>query len=175
MSALEPPSSAAAPLRVFVALGSNLGDSRAILQQALDRLQTLSTTPLRRSSFWLTAPIDCPPGSPSFINAVAELQPPLLETPDTLLAKLQSIEAEFGRRPKTVLNEPRPLDLDLIAFGDQVRQTPRLILPHPRAAQRRFVLAPLAELAPELRLPGNAKTVRQLLEALGSDQPIQRL
>jgi len=148
----------------FVALGSNLGDSREILLLAMERLQKISAAPLRKSSLIETAPVDCPPGSPNFLNAMVALKPHDGETPESLLAKLQALEKEFGRRPKTVLNEPRPLDLDLIAFGNETRATPDLILPHPRAHLRRFVLQPLAELAPELCLPGQTLTVAQLLE-----------
>jgi 2-amino-4-hydroxy-6-hydroxymethyldihydropteridine diphosphokinase len=83
-----------------------------------------------------------------------------------LLAKLQGLEQESGRRPKRVLNEPRPLDRDLIAFGGETRATKELILPHPRAHERRFVLQPLGEIAPELILPGQKKTVLQLLGEL---------
>ena len=90
------------------------------------------------------------------------------ETPESLLAKLQALEKEFGRRPKVVLNEPRPLDLDLIAFGGEVRNTPELILPHPRAHLRRFVLQPLGEVAPEFVLPGQTRTVAELLQSLGA-------
>jgi 2-amino-4-hydroxy-6-hydroxymethyldihydropteridine diphosphokinase len=87
-------------------------------------------------------------------------------TPETLLAELQAIAPAFGRRPKQIINEPRPLDLDLIAFRQEPRATPALTLPHPRAHQRAFVLAPLAEIAPDLRLPGQTATVRELLAAL---------
>jgi len=159
----------------FVALGSNLGDSREILGAALVRLQKLSVAPLRRSSFWQTSPVDCPPGSPVFLNAVAGLTPATDETPESLLRKLKSLEAEFGRKPKTVLNEPRPLDLDLIAFGSETRSTEILILPHPRAHLRRFVLQPLAEIAPELVLPGQRKTVSQLLGELTSAEAVRKL
>jgi 2-amino-4-hydroxy-6-hydroxymethyldihydropteridine diphosphokinase len=82
------------------------------------------------------------------------------------LAKLQALEKEFGREPKKVLNEARPLDLDLIAFGNHTCVTPRLTLPHPRATQRRFVLEPLAEIAPDLVLPGQTRTVKELLAEL---------
>ena len=88
------------------------------------------------------------------------------ETPESLLKKLRELETEFGRAPKMVLNEPRPLDLDLIAFGSETRNSPALILPHPRAHLRRFVLQPLGEIAPELILPGQRKTVAQLLAGL---------
>jgi 2-amino-4-hydroxy-6-hydroxymethyldihydropteridine diphosphokinase len=87
-----------------------------------------------------------------------------------LLAKLQSLEKEFGRQPKKVLNEPRPLDLDLIAFGAEVRTTPMLTLPHPRAQLRRFVLQPLVEIAPGLILPGQTRTVAELLRTLDGDR-----
>ena len=150
----------------FIALGSNLGDSRRVFAQAIARLQEFADAPLLASSFIETAPVDCPPGSPNFLNAVASLVPRAGETPETLHAKLQSLEKEFGRAPKQVLNEPRPLDLDLIAFGHEVRATPTLTLPHPRAHLRSFVLQPLAEIAPDFILPGQTKTTTQLLAEL---------
>jgi 2-amino-4-hydroxy-6-hydroxymethyldihydropteridine diphosphokinase len=156
----------AAPfIEAFVALGSNLGDSARILQAAFDRLQTLSVAPLRRSSLWRSAPVDCPPGSPDFLNAAAALVPLPGETPESLLAKLKALEVEFGRKPKLVLNEPRRLDLDLIAFGAEVRASPALTLPHPRSHLRAFVLKPLAEIAPDLILPGQIATVQHLAAA----------
>jgi 2-amino-4-hydroxy-6-hydroxymethyldihydropteridine diphosphokinase len=150
----------------FVALGSNLGNSREILNNAMMRLQKLSTTPLIKSSLIETAPVDCPPGSPMFLNAVVGLTPRTGETPESLLAKLQALEKEFGRQPKKVLNEARPLDLDLIAFGNESRATASLTLPHPRAHLRKFVLQPLAEIAPDLVLPGQTKVVAELLKEL---------
>jgi 2-amino-4-hydroxy-6-hydroxymethyldihydropteridine diphosphokinase len=160
---------------VFVALGSNLGDSTGIIRQAMARLQDLSDQPLRKSSLWQTAPVDCPPGSPLFVNAVAGLFPRPGETPESLLAQLQALEKEFGRRPKQVLNEPRPLDLDLIAFGAETRDTPELVLPHPRAHSRRFVLQPLSEIAADLVLPGQNKTVAELLAGLETGEILVRL
>lgn len=150
----------------FVALGSNQGDSRQILTQAIARLQDFSATPLLQSTFVKTAPVDCPPGSPDFLNAVVALQPRAGDTPESLHARLQALEKEFGRQPKKILNEPRPLDLDLIAFGTETRDTPQLTLPHPRAHQRRFVLQPLAEIAPDFVLPGQTQTVAALLAGL---------
>jgi len=150
----------------FVALGSNLGDGKRNVLAAMDRLQELSDQPLLRSTLWETEPVDCPPGSPKFVNAMIGLVPRQGETPESLLGKLQKLEQKFGRKPKQVLNEPRPLDLDLIAFGGETRHTPELTLPHPRAAQRRFVLGPLADIAPELILPGQDETVAQLLLAV---------
>jgi 2-amino-4-hydroxy-6-hydroxymethyldihydropteridine diphosphokinase len=151
---------------VIVALGSNLGDSRAMILRAMDRLQELSDKPLRRSSLHETAPVDCPPGSPNFVNAVVGFEPRAGETPESLLHKLQALEKEFGRQPKKVLNESRPLDLDLIAFGNRTSSTPELILPHPRAHLRRFVLEPLNEIASEFVLPGQTKNVGALLNQL---------
>ncbi|MBN2507389.1 MAG: 2-amino-4-hydroxy-6-hydroxymethyldihydropteridine diphosphokinase [Verrucomicrobia bacterium] len=152
------------PPWVFIALGANLGNPPAQLRAALGHLQHFSPQPLRVSSLWESAPVDCPPGSPPFVNAVVGLVPHPGETPESLLGKLQTLERAFGRRPKRVLNEPRPLDLDLIAFGRERRDDPRLVLPHPRAARRAFVLAPLSELEPGLVLPGQSMSVRGLLE-----------
>jgi len=155
-----------APTIAFIALGSNLGDSVKVLKQAVEQLQSFSDEPLLKSSLWETTPVDCPPGSPKFINAVVGLASRKGETPESLLAKLQAMEKEFGRTPKKVLNEPRPLDLDLIAFGNEVRHSTKLTLPHPRAHLRAFVLRPLGEIAPDLILPGQAKSVSELLATL---------
>ena len=159
----------------IVALGSNLGDSRKIILDAMARLQSFSDEPILKSSLWQTSPVNCPPDSPPFINAIVGLVPHTGETPELLLGKLRSLEKEFGRRPKTALNEPRPLDLDLIVFGSEKRDTPQLILPHPRAHLRRFVLQPLSEIAPELVLPGQGKTVTQFLAGLADDETVKRL
>jgi 2-amino-4-hydroxy-6-hydroxymethyldihydropteridine diphosphokinase len=163
------------PAFAFIALGGNLGDSRRTLQEAMTRLQKLTAVPLARSSLWETKPLECPPGSPMFINAVVGLQPHPGETPESLLEKLQALEKEFGRQPKTVLNEARPLDLDLIAFGQATRNTQQLVLPHPRAHLRRFVLQPLSEIAPDFLLPGHSKTVAQLLMELPPDETMKKL
>ncbi|PWU18054.1 MAG: 2-amino-4-hydroxy-6-hydroxymethyldihydropteridine diphosphokinase [Verrucomicrobia bacterium] len=151
---------------VIVAIGSNLGESNALVTRAISRIQQLSAEAVRKSSLWATTPVDCPPDSPPFINAVVMMSPLPGETPESLLAKLQGIEKEFGRKQKQVINEPRTLDLDLIAFGNEVRSMPHLVLPHPRAHQRRFVLQPLNEIAPDLILPGQHKTVAELLRNL---------
>lgn len=141
------------PSLVVVALGSNLGDSEQILRAAAAELQKLAASGFILSSFYRTEPVDCPPGSPPFLNAVAMFEPQPGETPETLLDKLQELERRFGRQPKQVHNEPRPLDLDLIAFGGEKRSTPQLTLPHPRARQRAFVLEPLREVAPDFVWP----------------------
>jgi 2-amino-4-hydroxy-6-hydroxymethyldihydropteridine diphosphokinase len=160
---------------VIVALGSNLGDPRNNVLRAMNRLEGLSTTPLLRSSLWETSPVDCPPASPPFLNAVIGLSPRAGETPETLLESLQRIEKEFGRQLKKIRNEPRPLDLDLIVFGKEMRSSAMLTLPHPRAHERRFVLQPLAEIAPDLVLPGQTASVQQLLESLSEQGGIRRV
>ena len=161
--------------QALIALGSNLGDPRATVLAAMDALDRLSALPLRRSSLWESAPVDCPPGSPMFVNAAVALEPAMDETPESLLSKLQVLEKKFGRRPKKVLNEPRRLDLDLIAFGRKVRSTRALTLPHPRAHLRRFVLAPLNEVAPDFILPGQRRPIRALLKALRAGGAVRRL
>ena len=160
---------------VFVAIGSNIGNPRQNVLRAMGHLQRFSERPLFKSSLWQTAPVDCPPGSPAFVNAVVSLTPRTGETPESLLTKLQALETEFGRRPKKVLNEPRPLDLDLIAFGSETRATLELALPHPLAHERRFVLQPLSELAPDLVLPGQSKSVAELLHQLPPDANMRKL
>jgi len=160
---------------VFIALGSNLGDSERILRTAMVRLGEFSAEPLLTSSFWQTAPVDCPPGSPPFVNAVVGFAPRAGETPESLLEKLQQLEQDFGRQAKQVMNEPRRLDLDLISFGQETRATTRLRLPHPRAAQRRFVLQPLAEIASDLVLPGQTSSIATLLAALNDEETLLRL
>jgi 2-amino-4-hydroxy-6-hydroxymethyldihydropteridine diphosphokinase len=163
------------PALVFVALGSNLGNSWRIILEAMARLQAFSDSPVLRSSPWQTLPVDCPPGSPPFVNAVVGLIPRANETPESLLSKLSALEIKFGRVPKQILNEPRPLDLDLIAFGNEIRHSPELTLPHPRAHERKFVLQPLSEIAPKLLLPGQEKTVAELLAGLRSNEVLVRL
>ena len=160
---------------VFIALGANIGNARQTILRAVERLQQFSDEPLIRSSLWQTSPVDCPPGSPQFINAVVKLRAGRSETPISLLTKLQALEKEFGRQTKKILNEPRPLDLDLISFGNEACLEPELVLPHPRAHLRRFVLGPLSEIAPHLLLPGQSKTVVELLNDLPPDEEVLKL
>jgi 2-amino-4-hydroxy-6-hydroxymethyldihydropteridine diphosphokinase len=159
----------------LIALGSNLGNSKQILLAAMERLQAFAVCNFRHSSLWRSAPVDCPPDSPLFVNAAAAFEAASCETPDSLLSKLQQLEREFGRQPKRVLNEPRPLDLDLIALGNEVRTGPHLILPHPRAHLRRFVLEPLNEIAPDFVLPGQSLAIRELLARVQHDEQVVRL
>ena len=163
------------PKLALIALGSNLGDSREILLDVMARLQTFSTATILKSSLWQTSPVNCPPNSPKFLNAIVALSPRAGETPESMLEKLQALEKKFCRQTKKVLNEPRPLDLDLIAFGTETRNSPSLILPHPRAHERRFVLQPLNEIAPDLILSDQKKTVVQLLADLNDSESCENI
>ena len=153
-------------ISVGIALGSNLGDRAAEIEAAFAFLRGLSVDRIiRRSTVIETEPVDCPPGSAPFLNAVAEIEvDPARTTPEQLHARLKRHELARGRSREQPRHAPRPLDLDLLYFGDLVLDSPELTLPHPRAAQRRFVLEPLAQLRPDLRLPGERRTVRELLD-----------
>ena len=151
----------------WVALGANLGERRAALQTAFAALGRLPGTRLvRHSSVWASSPLDA--DGPDYLNAVALLHTSL--DPFELLAALQSIEQANGRT-RSYRNAPRTLDLDLLLHGHAVLETPTLTLPHPRMSTRAFVLRPLAELAPDLEIPGHG-TLRQCLAQV-ADQPCE--
>ena len=149
MTALEQPGSfgAEAPLVVaYVALGANLGDALAAVGAAFDAIADLPETEVsKRSALYRTAPVES--SGPDYVNAVAEVRTSLAAL--DLLRRLQAIEAHAGRtRPWP--NAPRTLDLDLLLYGDAHIALPELQVPHPRMADRAFVLVPLAEIAPDL-------------------------
>ena len=154
------------PLMAYVALGANLGDAAATLSDAAAEIAGWSSGMALGSSLWLTAPVDCPFGSPPFLNAALGLRPKPVTTPESLLNNLLALESKLGRTRSGLANAPRVIDLDLIAFGTESRNIPTLVLPHPQAHKRSFVLAPLAEIAPALVLPGQHKTVSGLLATL---------
>ncbi len=160
---------------VLIGLGSNRGDSPYIVETAMVKLAAFSQGDVLRSSLWRTSPVDCPPGSGDFINAAAAFNPGPGLTPEALLESLKSLEREFGRGRALVRNAPRELDLDLLLFNEEIRQTPDFVLPHPRAVDRRFVLAPAAEVLPDVRWPGQTRTIRELLRDLQSNEQVQRL
>lgn len=160
---------------VLVGLGSNQGASAAILEAAAARLPAFAAGPVRLSGFWRTSPVDCPPGSGDFINAVAAFDPKSGLTPEGLLDALKAIEREFGPRTPGVRNAPRALDLDLLIFGAETRNTPEFVLPHPRAVQRRFVLVPASEVAAEVVWPQTGRTIGALAAALVTDERLERL
>ena len=144
----------------YIALGSNLGDRRALLHQGLALLGSLPGVDLlRTSSIYETAAVGGPTGQGCYLNAVAEVQTEIEPAP--LLQQLLDIEAQLGR-VRAERDGPRTLDLDLLYYGDQITDQPDLILPHPRLHQRLFVLEPLAEIAPGLVHPRLGKTMAEL-------------
>ena len=157
------------PATVIVGLGANLGDARATLSAALAELRALAVDgSFQASSTWRSVPVDA--AGPDFFNAVARFTTAL--QPHALLDALQAIEQRFGRE-RPYRNAPRTLDLDLLLHGARRQHDERLELPHPRAAQRAFVLAPLAEVWPDGEIPG-AGGVAELLARLAGD-PAQKV
>jgi 2-amino-4-hydroxy-6-hydroxymethyldihydropteridine diphosphokinase len=154
------------PVNTGIALGSNLGDRLAHLRAARQLLLTLHEGPefAAVSPVYETTPVGCPPDSPAFLNAVIEITTAL--DPATLLDRLATLERDLGRAANRTRNSPRPLDLDILYAGDIAIQTPALTVPHPRLAQRRFVLQPLSDIRPHLVLPGQSRTIAQLLAAV---------
>jgi 2-amino-4-hydroxy-6-hydroxymethyldihydropteridine diphosphokinase len=151
----------------FLALGSNLGDRQRFLDEAVRRLRAVPGLTVRRvSPYYETAPVGGPADSGAYLNAVAEADTSL--SPDQLLQTLLDIERQFGR-VRGEPNAPRTLDLDLILYGDSVRQGPDPVVPHPRMHERRFVLQPLADLAPDFIHPTIKKTIRELLDGLAPE------
>jgi 2-amino-4-hydroxy-6-hydroxymethyldihydropteridine diphosphokinase len=159
------------PPAVFLGLGSNLGDREAQLRQAFSRLGERGVRVTARSSFYETEPVGGPPQG-WFLNAVARCEAAL--GPEALLAACLAVEAEAGR-VRDVRYGPRTLDLDILFYGDAVIERPGLRVPHPRLHERRFVLEPLAELAPELRHPVSGLSVRELLARCPDASSVRRL
>lgn len=153
----------------FVGLGANLGAAVATLASAFTALSGLPHTRLvARSSIYRSAPIDA--DGPDYVNAVAQLRTAL--EPEALLAGLQAIEQAHGRE-RPYPNAPRTLDLDLLLYGSRRIEAPGLTVPHPRLHRRAFVLAPLAEIATALDIPGHG-LVTKLLAGVG-EQRVDRL
>ena len=155
MSALPGPAVPTAPwpaVRAYVALGSNLGDPIGHVRGALAELGRIpGTRRLDQSRLWYSEPLG-PPGQPRYVNAVAVLETE--RAPRDLLAELQRIEAAHGRVRGAERWGPRTLDLDLLVYGDWRSEAPDLTVPHPRIADRPFVVFPLLEIEPGLRVPG---------------------
>jgi 2-amino-4-hydroxy-6-hydroxymethyldihydropteridine diphosphokinase len=152
------------PALAYIALGSNMGDRRGTLEGALAELATAPRVAVKKvSSFHETKPVGGPPGQGLFLNAAAVLETTL--DPFGLLNILHQIEQRFGRT-RTVHWGERTLDLDLLLFNDQIIDTPELAVPHPRMAVRRFVLEPLAEIAPAAVDPVSNRTIAELLAGL---------
>jgi len=158
------------PHKALIALGSNLGDSAGIIQQAFLALEGLTQGATSRSSLWKTEPLDCPEGSPCFVNAAMSFEVSSDIVPEDFLRKLLAIESDLGRKRSGVINEPRVIDIDLICLGTIMMDSPFLTLPHPRAHLRSFVLAPLAEIEPDFCFPGFHATATELLKDLPSEE-----
>ena len=147
---------------IYLSLGSNVGDRDHNLRTAIERLTAPDLHILRTSPVYETEPVDYT-AQRWFLNLVVEAETSLF--PKLLLSRTARIEHEMGR-VRTVAKGPRTIDIDILLFGNAVVTTPALEIPHPRFRGRRFVLAPLADLAPDLRDPVTRKTVRELLGEL---------
>lgn len=144
---------------VYLGLGANLGDREAALSEAVHLINAPDLIVKRVSSVYETAPQD-KPGQPWFLNAVVEAETSLF--PVRLLTRIANIERQMGRK-RLSPKGPRTIDIDILLHGHAIVHTTQLQIPHPRMIQRRFVLEPLAELAPDLRHPENMRTIRDLL------------
>lgn len=152
--------------RCGLSLGSNRGDRLQMLRTAAHAVGLLAdfSQPVLKSAVYETDPVGCAPGTASFYNAVMEIG--YFGEPESLLERLRAVESAMGRPAERAKNDPRPIDLDLLYADGLVVRSEFLELPHPRLSQRRFVLEPLAEIRPTLRLPGHDVSVRDLLAAL---------
>ena len=144
---------------VYLSLGSNTGDREMLLQSAIDALPAAGVRVRRKSAIYETEPQDLRDQA-WFLNMIAECETELF--PVQLLGRLQKIEAQLGRK-RTIAKGPRTIDIDIILYGNAVVETASLQIPHPRFRDRRFVLEPLKELAPELRDPVTKRTMASLV------------
>ncbi|HYM79167.1 MAG TPA: 2-amino-4-hydroxy-6-hydroxymethyldihydropteridine diphosphokinase [Candidatus Dormibacteraeota bacterium] len=158
------------PTVAYLSLGSNIGDRARHLHDAISRLATNGRV-LTVSAFYETEPIEFTDQA-WFLNCAVALDTSL--TPAELMKRLLAIEQEMGRQ-RIQKKGPRTIDIDILLFGDLIADTPGLIIPHPAMASRRFVLEPLAEIAPEVRHPTLKKTIRELLDELPPGQQVHKI
>src|SRR5882672_2584109 len=144
---------------VYLSLGSNVGDREQMLQATINQLNSSQVRITRVSSVYETEPQE-QRNQRWFLNLVVEAETDLF--PRQLLARIAKIEQQLGRR-RMLANGPRTIDIDILFYGSFIVETPELTIPHPRFAERRFVLAPMVDLAPELRDPVTRRTIRDLL------------
>lgn len=156
--------------KAYVSIGSNLGDRAGNLLLAVRGMMEASLCITRVSSIYETEPISETP-QPPFLNMVVEVGDPL-PTPEQVMARLLRIEFVLGRT-REVKDGPRTIDLDLLFYGDVEKNTQFLILPHPRLQERRFVLEPLAEIAPHLLHPTLKRTAAELLETMDDKSAVK--
>jgi 2-amino-4-hydroxy-6-hydroxymethyldihydropteridine diphosphokinase len=154
---------------VYLSLGSNLGDREANLRNAIERLRGVGN-PIAISSFYETEPIDVV-SQPWFLNCAVKLDTEKM--PRQLITAILSLEQEMGRQRKQQ-KAPRTIDIDILLFGSSIIEIPSLTIPHPRMHERRFVLEPLAEIAPDARHPIFKRTIRELREALPAGQTVKK-
>ena len=155
---------------VYIGLGSNLGERAQNLADARERLNAAGIQIVRESAIYETAPRDLT-NQPMFLNQVVEAT--FDGFPRQLLARVMDIEREMGRK-RVIAKGPRVIDIDILLFGKFVVETAGLSIPHPRIAERRFVLEPLAELAPDLRHPVTQLSMRQMLAKV-ADQAVRKI
>ena len=155
------------PIKVYLGLGSNMGNRQANLTMALDFLSQILKIE-KVSSVYDTEPVGNV-NQPRFLNLVCQAYTSI--TPKALLTLANGIEKKMGR-VRGQANAPRPIDIDILFYGDQVIDTPELVIPHPRLHERAFVLVPMAEIAPDLVHPVSGKTIRKLLQAVTEVQGV---